>query len=133
MSVNYLLADFATRIRNALMVGKLQVTLPHSKLLLGVASVLKEDGWIAAFSVVSNSNTHKVIELDLKYDENGDSVIRDIKLISKPSKREYVPKGKIPKVQSGFGSCVLSTSLGVLSGRNARLKGVGGELLLEVA
>ena len=100
MSVNYLLSDFLTRIRNGLLVSKPEISINHSNFIESIASVLKEDGWIKDYSVTVNENGTKYLSIALKYDDQDVSVINKITLISKPSKRSYVPKSKIPKVQN---------------------------------
>eukprot|EP01047_Picozoa_sp_COSAG01_P000077 COSAG01_NODE_1_length_100484_cov_170.446142_77_plen_131_part_00 len=127
-----IIADLLTVIRNGLKVNFNEVELPHSKLKMTILEVLKKEGFISNYKLLNNGGIKKSILIQLKYDENNKSVIHSIKRISRQSKRNYVKKSDIPKVMNGYGVCILSTSKGVISGRDARLSNIGGELLLEV-
>lgn len=123
------ISDMFSRIRNALLVKKGSVVIPHSKLKLAVCKILKDEGFIEGYEVVNEDLAKKKIKIALKYNAQGNAVISKIERASKPSRRIYVEKAKVPKPLNGFGVSIISTSKGVLSGRDARLKNVGGELL----
>lgn len=129
---NDVIADMFTKIRNALKENHSTVTISHSNIKYTICQILKNSGFIFNFEVNDSSLTKKSIIVTLKYKKNGSSIISSIKKISKPSKRIYVAKNEIPKVLNGFGISIISTSKGVLSGKEARLKNVGGEILGEV-
>ena len=124
-------ADFLTRIRNAMRARHQKLDAPASKLKAEIARILKEEGYIANFKPVEE-NGMKVIRVYLKYDINNQSVIRDLKRISRPGCRVYQGKDDIRRVQGGLGIAILTTPKGVMTGRQARREGVGGELLAEV-
>jgi small subunit ribosomal protein S8 len=124
------ISDMLTRVRNALMLRKDSVEVPHSKIKREVSRVLKENGYIADFYEVSDDKFKK-IKLVLKYHE-GRSVIQGLKRVSKPGRRVYVGKEEIPRVMGGMGVAVVSTSRGIVTGHQARRLKVGGELLCYV-
>jgi len=126
------LSDLFTRIRNASAVSHETVTVPFSKFKQRIIDILKSEGFVEDYVIEGDSVANKVIVVTLKYDESGAPVLTSLRLLSKSSKRFYVKKKDIPKVLNGFGTVILSTSSGVLSGKDARLTGVGGELLAEV-
>lgn len=132
MTITDPIADMLTRIRNALKETKSEVNVPFSKLKYEIAVILKNEGFIKDISINDQDLVRKSILLKLKYYKKNKPCIDSIKRISKSSKRVYVKKSDVPKVLNGFGISILSTSKGVLSGRDARLKQVGGELLVEV-
>jgi len=123
------IAELFTSIRNGFMVNLSDVTVPFSKLKLSVVKILKDEGFIKYFEVNSLDDYRRVIKIGLKYAHDGSSVIRSIKRVSTPGRRIYVKKTDIPKVQRGFGICILSSSQGVVTGRVARLANTGGELI----
>jgi small subunit ribosomal protein S8 len=125
------IAEFATRIRNASHARHEKVDIPASRVRQGIAEVLKEEGLIRNFKVVRDGK-QGVMRVYLKYSESGDPLISDIQKVSRSGRRAYVAVDKIPKVRSGFGITVLSTNVGILSGRVAQEKKIGGELLLKV-
>ncbi|MGE4169302.1 MAG: 30S ribosomal protein S8 [Candidatus Margulisiibacteriota bacterium] len=129
MSVTNPVADMFTRIRNALRVKHDSVSMPHSKMKEKIAKILKEEGFIKHFDVVDHGSNKKSIKIDLKYSPDGKAIISNLVLKSTSSCRQYIQKKQIPKVLNGFGICILSTSHGILSGRDARLKNAGGELI----
>ncbi len=131
MSMSDPLADMLTRIRNASMVKHDTVEIPHSKLKAHVAENLKKEGYINDFSVIEDSNQGS-IKIDLKYSGDLTAVITGIKRVSKPGCRVYVQSSDIPKVMSGLGISILSTSQGVMTDKEARKLNVGGELLCDV-
>jgi small subunit ribosomal protein S8 len=123
--------DFLTRIRNAMRARHQKLDVPASKLKAEIARILKEEGYIANFKPTEEDGM-KVIRVYLKYNTNNESVIRDLKRVSRPGCRVYQGKNEIRRVQGGFGIAILTTPKGVMTGRQARREGVGGELLCEV-
>jgi len=123
------IADMLTRIRNAHHRSHPVVTMPASKLKASVAKVLQEEGYIGGYSVSDEVKANLTVEL--KYFE-GKPVIEEITRISKPSLRLYVSSNDLPKVRSGLGVAIVSTSHGVMTDRAARAAGIGGEVLCTV-
>jgi small subunit ribosomal protein S8 len=123
--------DFLTRIRNAMRARHQKLDVPASKLKAEIARILKEEGYIANYKPTEEDGM-KVIRVYLKYNTNNESVIRDLKRVSRPGCRVYQGKDEIRRVQGGFGIAILTTPKGVMTGRQARREGVGGELLCEV-
>lgn len=124
------IGDALTRIRNAARAKHEKTVIPASKLKRAIVQVLKNEGYISDF-VFHEDNKQGELTVFLKYD-GSDSVIRQIKRVSRPGLRQYVPKDEIPRVLGGLGIAILSTSKGVLVDREARRAGVGGELLCTV-
>ena len=131
MSMTDPISDMLTRIRNAQAVSKTQVTMPSSKMKAAIAKVLKEEGYVADFSV-SEQNNKSVLTIDLKYYE-GKPVIDAISRYSRPGLRAYRGKDKLPKVLGGYGIAIVSTSAGVMTDRAARAAGHGGEVICFVS
>lgn len=131
MSMSDPVADMLTRIRNAQHAQKIEVTLPSSKLKAAVAKVLKEEGYISDWSVSENDKKPE-LKILLKYYQ-GEPVISLLKRASRPGLRQFRGKNDIPKVQGGLGVTVVSTSKGVMSDRQAREQGFGGEIICFVA
>jgi len=131
MSMSDPLADFLTRIRNAVRASFDTVDIPLSKLKVGVAKVLKEEGYIADYQIMEQG-AQGVIRVALKYGPDKEKIITGIRRVSKPGLRQYRKSQVIPKVMSGLGIAILTTSEGVISDREARRRNVGGELLCEV-
>ncbi len=125
------ISDMLTRIRNALRASHELVDIPSSKLKINIAKVLKSEGYIKNFRIVSDGN-HRMIRIFLKYREDGASVIEGLKRVSKPSCRVYSGYDEIPKMLNGFGVHIISTSKGLLADREARNMHVGGEVLCAV-
>ncbi len=126
------IADMLTRIRNANRVGRRQVLIPQSKICVGIAQVLKDEGYIDDYDVIEDPRQGQ-IRVRLKYASNGEKVIHVIDRQSKPGRRMYRAVGELPKVLNGMGIAVVSTSKGVMSDRRAREHNVGGELLCTVS
>jgi len=122
-------SDMLTRIRNAHHRSHPEVTMPASKLKASVAQVLQDEGYIASYSVTAE--VKPCLTIELKYFE-GKPVIEEITRVSKPSLRSYVGSNDLPKVRSGLGIAVISTSKGVMTDRAARAAGIGGEVLCTV-
>lgn len=131
MSMSDPLADMLTRIRNAVMVDFETVEMPLSKGKVNIAKILKQEGYIADYKVVEDSR-QGLLKIDLKYDQKKRRVITGLKRVSKPGRRVYVKHGDIPRVMSGLGVAIISTSQGVLTDKEAREKKLGGELLCEI-
>jgi len=129
MSMQDTLADMFTRIRNGHMAGKTAVTVPSSKQKKAVAEVLKNEGYIADYSVEGEAKP--VMTIELKYFE-GKPVIEQINRVSRPSLRIYKASNELPKVSDGLGIAIVSTSKGVMTDRAARAAGVGGEIICTV-
>ncbi len=125
------IADMLTRVRNANNAGKSTVNIPASNIKLGLAEILKEEGFVNDVKMIERYPQND-IRVYLKYGEDDEKVITGIKRISKPGLRVYVKKDEIPQVLGGLGLAILSTSRGVLSDKEAREKGVGGEVLCYV-
>ena len=123
------LSDMITRIRNANLREKVSVAMPSSKVKVSVAKVLKDEGYILNYKVTEDKKP--VLEIELKY-YDGKPVIEEITRPSKPSLRVYSSSKDLPKVKSGLGVAIVSTSKGVMSDRSARSNGVGGEILCTV-
>ena len=126
------IADMFTRIRNALIVSFDSVTFQYSNVKCEIAKILVNEGYINGYEILNNDLNKRLIKLSLKYDKLGKPVIENIRRVSKPSKRIYTKKKDIYKVLNGFGTLILSTSVGILSGKEARLKNVGGEVIGEI-
>jgi small subunit ribosomal protein S8 len=125
------IADMLTRIRNAVRIERPNVDMPSSKVKRGVAEVLKREGYIWDFEVQQQEPVNQ-LRLELKYGPNGERVIRHLKRVSKPGRRVYSKAKDLRPVLNGLGICVISTSRGVISDREARQRNVGGEVLCEV-
>ena len=128
MSRTDLIADAFTIIRNAARVKKEEVLIPYSKLLVKIMEILKREGYIENFKELDIPGRFKMIKVYLKY-EGKKSVINDIQRVSKPGRRIYVDKKNIPRVLQGYGIAIISTSSGVLTDKEARKLGVGGEYI----
>ena len=131
MSMTDPIADFLTRIRNAISTNKRWVDIPSSNMKKRIAYVLKEEKYIKDFFFIKNDE-FVTIRIFLKYDLNGKSVIEQIDRSSRPGQRIYVGSREIPRVLDGLGISILSTSKGVVSNKTANKLGIGGELLCEV-
>jgi small subunit ribosomal protein S8 len=131
MSMTDPVADLLTRIRNATRNGHRTVKVPYSHLKKNVLRVFKEQGYILDYSP-EMAGTRAVIRVDMKYGPDGEQVIRSVERISKPGRRIYRRAGDLPNVLNGLGIAVLSTSRGVMSNREARKLGLGGEVICEV-
>jgi small subunit ribosomal protein S8 len=126
------IADMLTRIRNANRVGRRLVLINKSKICVGIAEVLKDEGYIEDFDVIDDERQGQ-IRVKLKYSMSGDKVIHTIDRTSKPGCRIYRGVQELPRVLNGMGIAVVSTSRGVMSDRKARESNVGGELLCTVS
>lgn len=132
MSVTDPIADMLTRIRNANSANKPAVSMPSSKKLVEIARIMKEEGYIAEYEVEEVAPQNQ-LKITLKYgDKRGEKVIRGIRRISKPGLRIYSGKDDLPRVLGGLGTAIISTSKGVMTDRDARKAGVGGEVIAYV-
>ncbi len=125
------IADMLTRIRNANTVGHETVEIPASKMKKAIAEILKEEGYITDFEVIED-NKQGMIKVTMKYGANKEKVISGIKKISKPGLKVYAKAGEVPKVLGGLGIAIVSTSKGIVSDKEARKLGVGGEVICYV-
>lgn len=130
MSMQDPIADMLTRIRNSFSVNKSIVSFPYSKQKKAISDILLQEGYIESFDVVCTKV--KNIEIKLKYYE-GTSVIETLKRVSRPGLRVYKTKGNLPKSCDGFGIVIVSTSRGLMNDRQARIAGIGGEIVCYVA
>ncbi len=131
MSMTDPIADMLTRVRNALLAGHRSTDIPASKTKAALAGILKEEGYIADFEVVEDRK-QGILRVQLKYGPEGEAVISGLERVSRHGRRVYCRSEEIPSVLGGLGINILSTSRGLMSGKTARSRGVGGELLLNV-
>jgi small subunit ribosomal protein S8 len=131
MSMSDPIADMLVRIRNAQMVGQVDVSMPCSKVKVSIAQVLKDEGYVEDYAI-REEGPKKLLRIGLKY-YAGRPVIERLERISKPGLRVYKGRDHLPKVMNGLGVAIVSTSHGVMSDRKARATGVGGEVLCIVA
>jgi len=131
MSMTDTLADMLTRIRNAHKAGHDRVEIPASKLKMGVAKVMKKEGFIKNYKLIQDKR-QGILRIYLKYNEDNKPLIRGLKKISKPGRRVYTGCDDIPPVRGGFGLMILSTSKGIVSDNEARAQKIGGEVLCQV-
>lgn len=131
MAIQDPIADMLTRIRNAVRNRSAQVTVLRTKVCLGIANVLKQEGYLSGFDVIEDGK-QGLLRLDIKYGPRGEQILHALKRISKPGCRVYRQVEEIPRVMDGLGIAVVSTSRGILSDRQARDQKVGGELLCTV-
>ena len=125
------IADFLTRLRNAAAAKHQRVDVPVSKLKTEIARILKEEGYISNYKATEEEG-HKVIRVYLKYGSNNEAAISNVERVSRPGCRVYVRRTEIPRVLGGLGINILTTPKGVMTGRQARKQGLGGELLCQV-
>jgi small subunit ribosomal protein S8 len=131
MSVNDPISDMLTRIRNAGMARNTETTMPATRILVAIAGILKQEGYIEDFEVIEKRPQNQLL-VKLSYGPDKRHVIREIKRVSKPGLRVYAGKNDIPRVKSGLGIAIVSTPEGVLTGYEARRRGIGGEVLCTV-
>ena len=126
------IADMLTRIRNASSSKHKTVDIPSSNMKLAIAKILLEEGYIKSFEEIKETNNQGVIRITIKYTEKGKTVIDGLKRISKPRLRVYASKDELPKVLNGLGIALISTSKGIMTDKQAREAGLGGEVLAYV-
>ena len=134
MSMTDPISDFLTRLRNAAKAQHHDVTIPSSRLKRELARILKEEGYIEGFELVppGPGQPSEAITVTLKYTDQRKPVITGMKRVSRPGQRTYVDHDHIPRIQGGMGTAIISTSRGVMTGHDARIKGVGGEVVATV-
>jgi small subunit ribosomal protein S8 len=132
MSMTDPIADFLTRIRNAILARQVEAVSPSSKLKVRIAELLKDEGYIAGYDLRTDFAGHSEIAVRLRWADPRTNAITGLRRWSRPGQRAYVKHTEIPKVRSGLGIAILSTSRGLMTDRAARKAGVGGELLCEV-
>jgi small subunit ribosomal protein S8 len=133
MTTNDPISDFLTRIRNALLAGHDEITLPSSKTKVEIARVLKEQGYIQEYATAPAKDVPgDALTVRLRYDDDRRPVLSGLKRISKPGRRVFVAKQDIPRVLGGMGTTIMSTSGGVMTGHEATQQGLGGEIWAEV-
>ncbi len=132
------IADMLTRIRNALAVKKYEVVLPMSKVKYEIAKILEREGWIYKTEVIkgtskkNGNSAFDELKIVLRYKKSGRPAITSVKRVSKPGLRIYVDKDNLPRVLNNLGIAIISTSQGLMTNKEARKKGVGGEVICEV-
>lgn len=126
------IADMLTRIRNAQHAGHASLVMPRSKLKLELVKLLKNEGFIEGYVDDESKNYQGIIKVFLRYNDNRKGVIRGLERVSKPGRRIYVGKDDVPRVRNGLGVAILTTPRGVLTDKQARHAGVGGEILCRV-
>ena len=131
MSFTDPIGDMIARIRNAQMRTSHNVAIPNSKFRVKILEILKQEGYISDYKIISGSTKKDTLLVDLKY-YNGLPVIKEIKRISKPGRRIYARASSIPRIQNGLGLAIMSTSIGIMSDNDARIKNVGGEIICRV-
>lgn len=125
------IADLLTRIRNGLKARHETLDIPSSKVKLEIAKILKEEGYIENFKVKDDTK-QGLLEISLKYTKDGLPVISGLQRVSRPGRRVYCDKSEIPDVLGGLGIAILSTSHGIMTGKQSRTKGIGGEVLCSI-
>ena len=131
MPVTDPIADMLTRIRNANSAAKESVSMPSSKMLVAIAQIMKDEGYIANFEVIEQKPQDE-LKITLKYGPRKKRVIRGLRRISKPGLRIYAGKNELPRVLGGLGTAIISTSKGIMADRDARKLGVGGEVIAYI-
>lgn len=131
MSMNDPIADMLTRVRNANSASKPTVSMPSSKKLVEIARIMQEEGYIAGYDI-EKAEPRDILAITLKYGDKKSKTIRGLKRISKPGLRIYAGKDELPRVLGGLGTAVISTSRGVMTDRDARKAGVGGEVIAYI-
>ena len=131
MSVSDPVADMLTKVRNAAMARHEKVDIPASKLKLEIVKILKTEGFIKNFKKV-NQDGNNCIRVFLKYDDQNSSVIHGIQKVSTPGRRKYAGYKDLPRIYNGYGTLIVSTSMGVTTGKKALEKQIGGELICTV-
>ncbi len=124
------IADMLTRVRNAILIRTEKVDIPASKMKVEIAKILKEEGFIKSYKILKDKK-QGILRMALKY-TNSEPMITGLKRISKPGRRVYVGKDEMPKVMGGVGVAIITTSKGILTDRECRQEGVGGEILCHV-
>jgi small subunit ribosomal protein S8 len=124
-------SDYLTRVRNAIGAGHAELEVPASKLKVELSRILSEQGYIEGYDV-EPTRVGEAIRIRLRYTESRQPVITGLERVSRPGRRRYVAAGEVPRVQGGMGTAIISTSSGVMTGHEAKQKGVGGEVVAYV-
>ena len=124
------ISDMLTRIRNAIHAQKQELVLPYSKFKHSLAALLHKEGFISGVNELPGRV--KMLQINLKYDTNGGAVISDLKRVSSPGQRIYLPSERIPRTNGGFGITIISTSKGLLTDKEARKEKIGGEIICQI-
>lgn len=134
MSMQDPIADMFTRIRNAQRAGHATVTMPYSTCKEAIAKILQDEGFISAFEKITEVANKPALQIELRYSDvqQRKPVISQIKRVSRPGLRQYVKQDELPRVFGGFGLAIVSTSQGLMSAKNARVKKIGGEVIGQV-
>jgi len=125
------IADFLARLRNGIRARKREIVCPRSMMKLRIAEILKNEGFVDAV-IAAEDDKSGTITVTLRYDGRTHNAITGLRRVSRPGQRKYVPAKQVPRVRNGLGIAVISTSQGVMTDREARKRGVGGEILCEV-
>lgn len=131
MNITDPIADLLTRVRNAQKAGHEVVAVPASKIKIAITHVLREEGFVRNYKCIRD-NKQGILKIALAYDEEGKGVIRELRRVSRPSRRYFVAADKLPYVKNGYGTAILSTSKGIMTDREARKHHVGGEYICSV-
>jgi small subunit ribosomal protein S8 len=126
------IADFLARIRNGIMARKATIDVPVSKVKRKLAEILREEGYISAVTESGSDAPQGTLSITLRWDANKKPAISGLRRVSKPGQRAYVPSDRLPRVRRGLGTAIISTSKGMMTDRDARKQGVGGEVVCEV-
>lgn len=125
------IADMLTRVRNAILIKNEKVDIPASKIKVEIAKILKEEGFIKSYKIIKDKK-QGILRVTFKYTPENESIISGLQRISKPGRRVYVGKSEMPKVMGGVGIAIVTTPKGILSDKDCRREGIGGELLCYV-
>lgn len=131
MNITDPISDLLTRVRNAQKAGHEVVSVPASKIKIAITHVLRDEGFVKNYKCIRD-NKQGILKIALAYDESGKGVIKNLKRVSRPSRRYFVGADKLPYVKNGFGTAILSTSKGIMTDRDARKQKVGGEYICSV-
>jgi small subunit ribosomal protein S8 len=131
MSMTDPIADYLTRIRNAIRAKHPRVDIPASRLKKEITRILKDEGFIKGYKLISYQG-HQYLRILLKYQDHGESVIEGLEKVSTPGLRKYVAKDEIPRILDGLGITILSTSRGVMTGKKAKSMNLGGEIICNI-
>ncbi|MGH2447877.1 MAG: 30S ribosomal protein S8 [Chloroflexota bacterium] len=125
------IADMLTRVRNAAQAQHTTVDIPFSKMKLALAKILEQEGYIAGFGI-NELDSRKLLQLNLKYDDERRPVVNGLRRVSRPGRRSYAGMHDIPRILGGLGTVIISTNRGVMTGQEARRRHLGGELIAEI-
>ena len=126
------IADLLARIRNGILARKASIDVPHSKVKQKLAELLRDEGYLTSVTESGSDSPQGILSLTLRWDPNRKPAISGLRRVSRPGQRAYVPADKLPKVRRGLGTAFISTSKGIMTDREARKQGVGGEVVCEI-